>query len=115
MDSRKGSLVLDIETVSSKYLLLHTHGDIESGDLWKIVSEGPTVFSKNKMEKLGYPKPKDKMNDYLIIQIEKVTEQEFHNVKWDFRKLSNYKPFRESAQPFTASLSELMRSRVIDY
>ena len=67
------------------------------------------------MEKLGYPKPKDKMYDYLIIQIEKVTEQEFHNVKWDFRKLSNYKPFRESAQPFTASLSELMRSRVIDY
>lgn len=115
MDSRKGSIVLDIETVSSKYLLLHTHGDIESGDLWKIVSEGPKVFSKNKMEKLGYPKPKDKMNDYLIIQIEKVTEQEFHNVKWDFRKLSNYKPFRESAQPFTASLSELMRSRVIDY
>lgn len=115
MDSRKGSLVLDIETVSSKYLLLHTHGDKESGDLWKIVSEGPKVFSKNKMEKLGYPKPKDKMNDYLIIQIEKVTEQEFHNVKWDFRKLSNYKPFRESAQPFTASLSELMRSRVIDY
>ena len=115
MDSRKGSIVLDIETVSSKYLLLHTHGDIESGDLWKIVSEGPKVFSKNKMEKLGYPKPKDKMNDYLIIQIEKVTEKEFHNVKWDFRKLSNYKPFRESAQPFTASLSELMRSRVIDY
>ena len=33
MDSRKGSLVLDIETVSSKYLLLHTHGDKESEDL----------------------------------------------------------------------------------
>ena len=112
MNSRKGSLILDKETVSSKYLLLHTHGDKDSGDLWRIVSQGPRVYSMLEMVKLAYPKPKDKINDYLIIQIEKVTNIEFQNMKWNFRKLKNYKPFRESAHPFTASLSELMRNRV---
>jgi predicted component of viral defense system (DUF524 family) len=43
MGSGAGSLVLDKETVSSKYLLLHTSGDTNSGDLWKIVSRGPKV------------------------------------------------------------------------
>ncbi len=114
MNSRKGSLILDKETVSSKYLLLHTHGDNDSGDLWRIVSSGPRVFSKLEMEKLSYPKPKDKINDYLIVQIEKVTNLEFQNMKWNFRNLKNYKPFRESAYPFTTSLSELMRNRVTD-
>jgi hypothetical protein len=112
MNSRKGSLILDKETVSSKYLLLHTHGDKDSGDLWRIVSPGPRVFSKLEMEKLAYPKHKDKINDYLIVHIEKVTNLEFKNIKWDFRKLKNYKSFRESAYPFTTSLSELMRNRV---
>lgn len=62
------------------------------------------------MENLEYPKPKDETNDYLIIQIEKVTNLEFKNIKWDLRKLKNYKSFRESAYPFTTSLSELMRN-----
>jgi predicted component of viral defense system (DUF524 family) len=113
MNSRRGSIILDKETVSSKYLLLHTHGDKDSGDLWKIVSPGPRVYSKHKMEKLAYPKPKDKINDYLVIQIEKVTNIEFQNMRWNFRNLKNYKSHRVSAYPFTASLSELMRNRVI--
>src|SRR5690554_2141877 len=113
MNSRRGSIILDKETVSSKYLLLHTHGDKDSGDLWKIVSPGPRVYSKHKMEKLAYPKPKDKINDYLVIQIEKVTNIEFQNMRWNCRNLKNYKSHRVSAYPFTASLSELMRNRVI--
>lgn len=113
MNSRRGSIILDKETVSSKYLLLHTHDDKDSGDLWKIVSPGPRVYSKHKMEKLAYPKPKDKINDYLVIQIEKVTNIEFQNMRWNFRNLKNYKSHRVSAYPFTASLSELMRNRVI--
>jgi predicted component of viral defense system (DUF524 family) len=113
MNSRRGSIILDKETVSSKYLLLHTHGDKDSGDLWKIVSPGPRVYSKHKMEKLAYPKPKDKINDYLVIQIEKVNNIEFQNMRWNFRNLKNYKSHRVSAYPFTASLSELMRNRVI--
>lgn len=51
MGSGNGSLVLDKETVSAKYLLLHTHSEKSSGDLWKIVSNGPKVYSRLNLEK----------------------------------------------------------------
>lgn len=88
MGSGVGSLILDKETVSSKYLLLHTSGDTGSGNLWKIVSRGPKVYSKDDLIRKGYPSPSQ--DNYLIIEIESVTDSEFENVIWDFRKISNY-------------------------
>jgi predicted component of viral defense system (DUF524 family) len=109
MGSGAGSLVLDKETVSSKYLLLHTSGDTNSGDLWKIVSRGPKVYSKDYVVRKGYPSPSQ--DHYLIIQIEPATDSEFENVSWNFRELSNYSTGRASAFPFTTSLSELMKNK----
>ena len=109
MGSGTGSLILDKETVSSKYLLLHTTGDTNSGKLWKIVSRGPKVYSKDDLMKRGYPSPSQ--DNYLVIQIEPVTDTEFENVSWDFRKLVNYSNGRASAFPFTTSLTELMKNK----
>ena len=105
-----GSLILDIETVSSKYLLLHTAGETESGDLWKIVSRGPKVFSKEDLIRKVYPFPSQ--GNYLVIQIEPVTDPEFENVYWNFRNLTNYSTGRASAFPFTTSLTELMKNKI---
>lgn len=110
MGSGVGSLILDKETVSSKYLLLHTLGDYASGDLWKIVSKGPRVYSKDNLIKKGYPSPSQ--DNYLVIQIEPVTDIEFKNVSWNFRNLSNYLSGRASAFPFTTSLTELMKNKI---
>jgi predicted component of viral defense system (DUF524 family) len=110
MGSGGGSLVLDRETVSSKYLLLHTSGDTDSGNLWKIVSSGPKVYSKDDLIKKGYPNPSQ--DYYLLIQIEPVTDSEFENVTWNFRKLSKYSTGRASAFPFTTSLTELMKNKI---
>jgi hypothetical protein len=110
MGSGAGSLTLDKETVSSKYLLLHTSGDKDSGDLWKIVSRGPKVYSKEDLIKKGYPSPSQ--DNYLIIQIELVTDSEFQNVKWNFRALENYSRGRQSAYPFTTNLTELMKTKI---
>ncbi len=110
MGSGAGSLILDKETVSSKYLLLHTSGDTDSGDLWKIVSRGPKVYSKDDLIRKGYPSPSQ--DNYLVIQIEPVTDTEFENVSWDFRNLSNYSTGRASAFPFTTSLTELMKNKI---
>ncbi|MCH8489286.1 MAG: DUF2357 domain-containing protein [Oceanicaulis sp.] len=110
MGSGPESLNLDIETVSSKYLLLHTTADKGSGELWRIVSKGPRVFSRDDLVKKGYPSPR-KAN-YLVVQIEKVLDPEFEKVKWDFRKLKNYTTGRASAYPFTASLTELMKYKM---
>jgi hypothetical protein len=110
MGSGAGSLILDKETVSSKYLLLHTSGDTDSGDLWKIVSRGPKVYSKDDLIRKGYPSPSQ--DNYLVIQIELVTDIEFENVSWNFRGLSNYSTGRASAFPFTTSLTELMKNKI---
>lgn len=111
MGSGRGSLILDKETVSSKYLLLHTHKDDVSGDLWRIVSKGPKVWAKETISKKGYPSPSQ--DYYLIFELEKVDDPEFESVKWDFKKLSNYESKRSSSFPFTASLTELMRNKVV--
>ncbi|MBL0267677.1 MAG: DUF2357 domain-containing protein [Chitinophagaceae bacterium] len=110
MGSGAGSLVLDKETVSSKYLLLHTAGNKGSGDLWRIISKGPKVYSKDDLLKKGYPDPSQ--DNYLVIQIELVADKEFQSVNWDFRRLRNYSSGRASAFPFTSSLTELMRNIV---
>lgn len=110
MGSETGSLILDKETVSSKYLLLHTSGDTDSGDLWRIVSKGPKVYSKEDLLSEGYPGPRK--DNYLVIQIEPVTDTEFNGVSWDFRKLKNYSTGRASALPFTTSLTELMKHKI---
>ncbi|MBW8362189.1 MAG: DUF2357 domain-containing protein [Kaistella sp.] len=107
--SGAGSLILDNETVGSKYLLLHTDGDRESGELWKVVSKGPKVFSKEDMIKKGYPSPSQ--DNYLVIALAPVSDPEFENVKWDFRKLHNFETGRVSAFPFTASLAELIKNK----
>lgn len=107
--SGNGSLILDKETVSSKYLLLHTKGDSSSSELWKIISEGPQVYSKDDMLKIDYPSPSH--DYYLIIKIEKVNDTEFKDEKWNFKALKKYLPFRASSRPFTSNLTELMQCK----
>lgn len=110
MGSGNGSLILDKETVSAKYLLLHTHGEKSSGDLWKIVSKGPKVYSKENLIKKGYTNPSQ--DYYLIIELEKVNLSEFGNNSWNFRKLKNYYSGNASAKPFTTTLTELINSKL---
>lgn len=110
MGSGAGSLILDKGTVSSKYLLLHTSGDKDSGDLWKIVSSGPKVYSKGDLIRKGYPSPSQ--DNYLVIQIEPVTDSAFENASWNFRNLEKYSTGRQSAFPFSTSLTELMKNKI---
>ncbi|HPI54674.1 MAG TPA: nuclease domain-containing protein, partial [Chitinophagaceae bacterium] len=113
MGSETGSLILDSETVSARYLLLHTHGESQSGELWRIMSRGPKVFSRKEMIEKGYPKCENEMQEfYLIVQLEKVVDPEFANVQWAFKQLKRYAKGRASAFPFTASLSDLMKAKV---
>ncbi|RIW14632.1 DUF2357 domain-containing protein [Algoriphagus lacus] len=104
-----GSLVLDYQTVSSKYLLLHTEGDKDSSKLWKIVSKGPKVYSKNDLLKLKYPSPSHEF--YLVIDLEPVTERELLGKTWNFKNLKNFKSRNASPFPFTTSLSELVKEK----
>lgn len=117
MGSGRGSLILDKETVTAKYLLLHTHKSKSSGDLWKIISKGPRVYTRLNLEKKGYPKTtteSDLKKNYLVINIEKVDSNLFGNNKWNFKKLKNYKKGNASAFIFTCSLTELLNNKSLD-
>ncbi len=112
--SRRGSLVLDKQVVSAQYLLLHTSGDKNSGDLWKVKSAGPRVFSKSDMQKRNYPPGATEIKEYyLVIEVEPANEVEFKYLHWDFRELAKYKGKRGSGIPFTASLGELMKHKIL--
>jgi len=112
MGSGNGSLILDKETVSAKYLLLHTHKDETSGELWRIVSKGPKVYSKENLIKKGYDSPSQ--DYYLVIDLEKVTDSNFINSNWEFKKLLNYNSGHAAAKPYTSTLTELMSKIVKD-
>lgn len=105
--SGAGALVLDRATVSARYLLLHTAGQQHSGQLWKIVSKGPRIFSRQELEARDYPSPTQA--HYLVIQLQPVTDPEFHALQWNFKNLPNYATGRPSAFPFTATLAQLMK------
>ncbi|MBI9034966.1 MAG: DUF2357 domain-containing protein [Bacteroidales bacterium] len=111
MGSGNGSLVLSKEVVDAKYLLLHTHNDESSDQLWEIVSKGPKVYSKEDLIKKGYP-TEPKKSSYLLIEIEKVDIVEFNHAKWEFKKLAGFETGNQSAVPFAVSLSELMNVKV---
>jgi len=106
-NSERGSLKIDNESINAKYLLLHTHNDQTSGELYSIISDGFEFYTKEKLLETQYPNPGQPQ--YLIVKIERVTDVEFNNVSFDFKKLKNYKSNFKSAFPFTASLTELMK------
>jgi len=110
MGTGKGSLILDKETVSSKYLLLHTKGDDASSEIWKITSKGPKVYSKSDLAAKNYPDARQ--DEYLVIEIAPLDDIELKNIQWKFKELKNYSHGRQSGAPYTASLAELMRVRI---
>ncbi len=110
MDSDRGSLIISKETVGSRYLLLHTQGDNYSGKLWQIKGNGPMVYSRAALLEKGYPNPAH--NSYLVYELEEVKDEEFKNIKWDFRQLENYSTAITPAHPFTTTLTQLMSHKV---
>jgi len=110
MESGSNTIMLATESVSSKYLLLYKKDIIYSGELWKIVSIGPRVFTWNDLAGRGFPLT-GRVN-YFGIELEPVADPEFENVRWDVSRLRNYSEGILTGFPFAISLAELMKSIV---
>ena len=108
MDSKRGSLQLGPGESAARYLLLHTEGETKTGKLFKIVKKGPKVYSRENLIKKGYP-TEPSQPFYLVYEVDKSIEEEFHNRIWDITKLSGYKTGRGSVLPFSTTLAELMK------
>jgi len=99
-------LSIDPRTANAKYLLLHTAGETTSNKLYKIVSNGPNIITKEQLKDSGYFNPSRDM--YLVYQIEPVTDPEFFGQLWDLKKLTDDPTQKIATHPFAVSLTKLM-------
>lgn len=109
MNDSIGSLELSKEVVQAKYLLIREPGKEFASKLFKITSKGPKVYSKEKMQDLGYPNPSKP--DYLIISIELCTDWE--NLEVHFKEFEEYKnlsgsPISKAGKPFVVTLDKIL-------
>jgi hypothetical protein len=109
--SSRGSLKLGPHEAGAKYILLHSSGETQAGKLFKVRETGPRIFSRKTLERINYPKDAKKQGQYyLVYKIEEIKDEELLNLNWDITKLDGYKKGRGSALPFSATLTELMKT-----
>ncbi len=109
--TQNGSVRLSRKLVSSRYLLLHAHG--KSIKFVRLADEGPRVFRRSDLLRMGYPKSKDeekKKDDiYIVFRLEpERTEQEWTQYKWNMSEVSSKKGY-QSAVPEPVKLSDLIK------
>jgi predicted component of viral defense system (DUF524 family) len=107
--TNKGSLPLGVKEVSAKYLVLHGESKTTTNKIFKLNEEGPKIFSKDDMIKSGYKDPAGDL--YIIYKIENEVSNEFGNLDFDLKELQNFKSFRNSPNPITVSLTELLKAK----
>jgi predicted component of viral defense system (DUF524 family) len=99
-EKRRGSLRLHHSVAGASYLLLH--GDDEyrgGGRLFKIISEGPRVFSKEKLVELDYPGSASQAY-YLVYDVEPLdSEDPLALYDWDLRPIDGIDEGRGSPVP----------------
>ena len=108
--TQNGSIRLSRNLVSSRYLLLHAHG--ESIQFVRLADEGPRVFRRSDLLRMGYPpsdnEEKKKDDIYIVYRLEpNNTEPEWVQYHWQIREVTDNKGNR-SAVPEPVKLSDLM-------
>ena len=69
--------LIDNQMVNARYLLLHTSGDQDSGELWRITEVDQNYILKGPA---GSEVSDPRQDFYLVYQVEKVIEPEFDNM-----------------------------------
>ena len=108
--TQNGSIRLSRNLVSSRYLLLHAHG--ESIQFVRLADEGPRVFRRSDLLRMGYPpsdnEEKKKDEIYIVYRLEpNNTEPEWVQYHWQISEVTDNKGNR-SAVPEPVKLSDLM-------
>ena len=108
--TQNGSIRLSRNLVSSRYLLLHAHG--ESIQFVRLADEGPCVFRRSDLLRMGYPpsdnEEKKKDDIYIVYRLEpNNTEPEWVQYHWQISEVTDNKGNR-SAVPEPVKLSDLM-------
>lgn len=111
-DYGSSSLKLSPKTIGAKYLLLYTKDSSITNKIFRLALDGPCVVSKEFMEKKLYPSKLTK--PYYIgysLQSSESISNEFGYIRWDIQNLSQYRIGRNSFEPFSVTLEELMKGK----
>lgn len=108
--TQNGSVRLNKNLVASRYLLLHAHG--QSVEFVRLADEGPRVFKRSDLLRMGYPSSENEENKkddiYIVYRLDpKQTESEWTQYKWNISEVSDMKG-NQMAVPKPVRLSELM-------
>lgn len=107
----RGSLPLSDMHLHAKYLILHGKDELETDKIFKLTAKGPRIFSRNDLLKKGYPEPRGEL--YVVFQLERDASDDFEKIRIDLRRLTQFETYRNSAKPFSATLSEVLKSRIM--
>lgn len=109
--TQNGSVRLSRNLVSSRYILLHSHG--KSIEFVRLADEGPRVFRRSDLLRMGYPPSENEENKkddiYIVYRLEsQQTEPEWAQYRWNISDVTNLKG-NQMAIPLPVKLSELMQ------
>jgi predicted component of viral defense system (DUF524 family) len=107
--TNNGSIPLNTENINAKYLVLHGENELNTNKIYQLSSEGPKIFSKKDMKSKKYPNPSGEL--YLIYKIIKDVSTDYNNIMFDLREIPNFETGRQSAKPFTTTLTTLLKSK----
>lgn len=108
----KGSLPLSNENVNAKYLILHGSDELITNKIFQLGTSGPKIYTKNNLIEKGYPNSSGEL--YLVYEIEKDASEDFQSISIDIRKLAEFETHRNSAKPFSATLTEVLKAKTIE-
>lgn len=102
--------IISLDLVSSRYLLLHAQG--KSIQFVRLSDEGPRVFRRSDLLRMGYPpseyEEKKKDDIYIVYRLALYnTEPEWQQYHWQISEVTDNKGNR-SAVPEPVKLSDLM-------
>lgn len=110
MNDNVGSLEFTPEVVQAQYVLLREKGMDKASKLFKIISKGPKVYSKDQLISLGYENPSQP--DYLVVSIEPCNDWDNIDVNYkefeEFQNLSG-SPRSKSGIPFVVTLDRILK------
>jgi predicted component of viral defense system (DUF524 family) len=110
-ERHRGSLRLHHSVAGASYLLLHGDGEYQCGGrMFRIVSDGPRVFSKEKLLELGYPGGASQPY-YLVYDVEPLDgDDPLSAYDWDLQPIDGIDDGRGSPVPKKGvPLSEFMK------
>jgi hypothetical protein len=105
LGSKNNPIPITKEMINSRFLLLFSLEQDTSLHLWKIQQNHAETYSRQDLLDLNYPTPTH--HNYLVFQLQEVTEPELKNISVKFSKLK----FDVNKHPLVITLAEVMKNK----